>query len=550
MQNPTIATLSTAQAVVSMLELNGIDTLFCLPGVQNDSFFDALYDRTNAIRPIHARHEQACAYMALGYAMASGKPSAYVVVPGPGFLNTTAALSTAYAVNAPVLALTGQIQQSMIGRNVGLLHELPDQLAIMRGLTKWADRITTPAEAPGLVNEAFRRLLSGRRRPVALECAMDTWGRKAPVVLPSTAAQADPCPVDEDGVERAAKLLGAAQRPLIVVGGGAQDAGEHVVRIAEMLDAPVMTGRMGQGVIDGRHRLSVTSLAGYRFWSEADVVLAVGTRLQPQQMNWGMDDELKIIRIDIDSEELDRQKKPEIGIIGDAAATLRSLASRLGSHVAKHTGRAESVAETKAAATRKIHDTLAPQIAYLEAIRAALPDDGILVDELTQMGYAARLAYPTYKPRTFLSTGYQGTLGWGYATSLGAKVAKPDTPVVSISGDGGFLFTAMEMSTAAQNGIGVVAVVFSDGAYGNVKRIQQQAFNNRTIASDLHNPDFVKLAESFGIASERVKSPAELGAAISRGLGRGGPMLIDCPVGPLPDPWGLVALPRARPRKS
>src|SRR5215472_6400370 len=218
--------LSTAQAVVSMLEVNCIDTIFCLPGVQNDPFFDALYDRTNAIRPIHARHEQACAYMALGYAMATGKPSAYVVVPGPGFLNTAAALSTAYAVNAPVLALTGQIQQAMIGRNVGLLHELPDQLAIMRGLTKFADRITSPAEAPGLVNEAFRRLVSGRKRPVALECAMDTWGRRTPVVLPGAAAEADPCPVDEEAVERAAKLLGAAQRPLIVVGGGAQGAGE------------------------------------------------------------------------------------------------------------------------------------------------------------------------------------------------------------------------------------------------------------------------------------------------------------------------------------
>ena len=208
-----MTTLTTAQAVVSMLEVNGIDTIFCLPGVQNDAFFDALYDRTNAIKPIHARHEQACAYMALGFAMATGQPSAYVVVPGPGFLNTTAALSTAFAVNAPVLALTGQIQQAMIGRNVGLLHELPDQLAIMRGLTKWADRINAPAAAPGLVNEAFRRLLSGRRRPVALECAMDTWARKAPVDLIATPAKADPCPVDEDAVEGAAKLLGGAQRP-------------------------------------------------------------------------------------------------------------------------------------------------------------------------------------------------------------------------------------------------------------------------------------------------------------------------------------------------
>lgn len=543
-------TLTTAQAVVSMLELNGIDTLFCLPGVQNDSFFDALYDRTNAIKPIHARHEQACAYMALGYAMATGKPSAYVVVPGPGFLNTTAALSTAYAANAPVLALTGQIQQSMIGRNVGLLHELPDQLAIMRGLTKWADRITAPAEAPGLMNEAFRRLLSGRQRPVALECAMDIWGRKAPVVLPGTAATADPCPIDEEGVERAAKLLGNAQRPMIVIGGGAQGAGEYLLQIAEMLDAPVMTGRMGQGAIDGRHRLSVTMPAGYRFWGEADVVLAVGTRLQPQQQNWGVDDQLKIIRIDIDSQEIDRQRRPEIGIIGDATATLKALAAKLGKHNAKRQGRADAVAEIKASSTKKIRDAIGPQITYLEAIRKALPEDGILVDELTQMGYAARLAYPTYKPRTFLSTGYQGTLGWGYATSLGAKVAKPDTPVVSISGDGGFLFTAMEMATAVQNGIGVVAVVFSDGAYGNVKRIQQQAFNNRTIASDLHNPDFVKMGESFGIAAERVKSPAELGAAISRGIARGAPMLIDCPVGQLPDPWPLVQVPRIRPQPN
>ncbi len=542
-------TMTTAQAVVSMLELNGIDTLFCLPGVQNDSFFDALYDRTNAIRPIHARHEQACAYMALGYSMATARPSAYCVVPGPGFLNTTAALSTAYAVNAPVVALTGQIQQSMIGRNVGLLHELPDQLAIMRGLTKWADRITSPAEAPGLVNEAFRRTLSGRRRPVALECAIDMWGRKAPVVLPTRAAEPDPCPVDEDAVERAAKLLGGAQRPLIVVGGGAQGAGEDITRIAEMLEAPVVTGRMGQGVIDGRHRLSVTALAGYNYWIETDVVLAVGTRLQQHQMAWGVTSQ-KIIRVDIDSQELDRQRRPEIGIVGDAVATMKSLAGKLGAHNIKRNGRAEAVAELKAQATRKVCETLAPQIAYLDAMRAALPEDGILVDELTQVGYAARLAYPTYRSRTFLSPGYQGTLGWGYATALGVKVAKPDTPVLSISGDGGFLFTAMEMSTAAQNNIGVVGVVFSDGAYGNVKRIQQMAFNNRTIASDLHNPDFVKLGESFGIASERAKSPAELGAAITRALSRGGPTLIDCPVGPLPDPWGMVANPRLTPRKS
>lgn len=539
--------LTTAQAVVATLELNGIDTLFCLPGVQNDSFFDALYDRTNAIRPIHARHEQACAYMALGSAMATGQPSAYAVVPGPGFLNTTAALSTAYAVNAPVLALSGQIAQAMIGRNVGLLHELPDQLAIMRGLTQHAARIPAAAQAPAMVGDAFRRLRSGRRRPVALECAMDTWGRRADVVLPDAATPGDALPLDEDGVDRAVKLLGAAERPLICVGGGAQHAGEALRILAEALDAPVLAVRMGHGALDARHPLAVTAAAGHRFWAEADVVLAVGTRLQSQLMNWGADDSLKIVRVDIDSEELDRQRRPEIGIVGDSALVLAALADRIAAHNRTRTGRLAHVASVKAAADAAFRDRLAPQIAYLDAIRAALPENGILVDELTQMGYVARLAWPTYRPRTFLSPGYQGTLGWGFATSLGVKVAKPDTPVVSINGDGGFLFTAMELATAAQHGIAVVAVVFSDGAFGNVRRIQKQSYAGRTIATELRNPDFVKLAESFGVEAHRVEGPAALGAAVSRALGRGVPVLIDCPVGELPDPWPSIALPRVRP---
>jgi acetolactate synthase-1/2/3 large subunit len=540
--------MNAAQAVVAMLEKNGIDTIYCLPGVQNDPFFDALYDRTNAIRPIHARHEQACAYMALGAALATAKPQAYCVVPGPGFLNTTAALSTAYSANAPVLALVGQISQSLIGRNLGQLHELPDQLAIMRGLTKWSARIKSAAEAPSLVNDAFRQMLSGRRRPVGLECPMDVWGRPAAVVLPDHGGTAEPIPVDEEALEQAAKLLGNAERPLIVVGGGAQGASAEVKEIAEALQAPVLTIRMGQGVLDGRHPLSVTAPAGYRLWGEADVVLAVGTRLQTQQQVWGVDDQLKIIRIDADPEEIDRQHRPAIGIVGDAQPSLKVLANRLARHNRTRNGRAEAVQEIKAQTRAKL-SVLQPQLAYLEAIRAALPEDGLFVDELTQIGYAARIAFPVYKPRTFLTTGYQGTLGWGYATALGAKVARPDLPVLSVNGDGGFLFTANEMATAAQNGIGVVAVVFNDGAYGNVRRIQQQSYNGRTIASDLRNPDFVKMAESFGVEGVRAETPEALGKAITRGFARGGPVLIDAPVPQMPDPWQFVVQPRNRPKK-
>jgi len=541
--------MNTAQAIVAMLEKNGIDTIFCLPGVQNDVFFDALYDRTNKIRPVHARHEQACAYMALGAALATDKPQAYVVVPGPGFLNTTAALSTAYSANAKVLALIGQISQSLIGRNIGLLHELPDQLAIMRGLTKWSARIRGASEAPSLVNDAFRNMQSGRPRPVGLECAMDVWGRSAVVDLPAGGAVVEKIPVDEEALEQAAKLLGNAERPLIAVGGGAQAASAEVKALAEALQAPVLSIRMGHGVLDGRHALHVTGPAGYRLWGEADVVLAVGTRLQQQQQNWGVDEDLKIIRIDADPEELDRQNRPALGIVGEAAPCLRVLVDRLARHNKKRNGRAEAIREVKAQTAQRLA-VLKPQLEYLEAIRAALPEDGIFVDELTQIGYAARLALPVYKPRTFLSTGYQGTLGWGYATSLGVKVAKPDTPVLSVNGDGGFLFTAMEMATAAQNGIGVVAVVFNDGAYGNVKRIQQQSYKGRTIASDLRNPDFVKMAESFGVEGMRAETPDALRKCIERGFARGGPVLIDAPVGPMPDPWQFVQVPKNRPHKA
>jgi acetolactate synthase-1/2/3 large subunit len=537
--------MTTAQAVVGTMRRNGIDTIYCLPGVQNDPFFDALYDNTNAIRPIHARHEQGCAYMALGAALASGKPQVYAVVPGPGFLNTTAALSTAYACNAPVLALSGQIPLASVGRNLGLLHELPDQLAIMRGLTKWSARIKGAAEAPGLVNDAFRMMRSGRQRPVGLECSMDTWARKATVAMPRDGATPEAIPVDEDAVEAAAKLLGNAKRPLIAVGGGALHAGEALRAIAEALQAPVMAVRMGHGALDCRHPLAINSLAGHKFWASADVVLAVGTRLQTQLANWGVDSDLKIVRIDADPEEIVRQRAPDVGIVGDSALVLKALADKLGKHNAKRADRTEEVREMKARVMAGI-DGLRPQLDYLEAIRAALPEDGIFVDELTQVGYVARLAYQTYRPRTFITTGYQGTLGWGYATALGVKIAKPDTPVLSINGDGGFLFTANEMATAAQHNIPLVAVVFADGAYGNVKRIQQDQFNNRTIATDLKNPDFVKMAESFGVEGMRAHSPAELKTTIEKAFARKAPVLIEAPVGQMPDPWKHVALGRAR----
>ena len=272
-------TLTAGEAVVDGLVRNGIKTIFCLPGIQNDLFFDALHTRTDEIHPIHTRHEQAVAYMALGAAQASGKPSAFCVVPGPGFLNASTALATAYSTSSPVLALLGQIPLSAIDRGYGLLHEIRDQIGILRTMTKWAERIEGPQEAARLTHEAFRQLGAGRPRPVGLECPMDVWGRTAPVTLPDGPAEATTVPVDTDKIEEAAKLLGAAKNPMIVVGGGAQDANVEVRRVAEMLEAPVCGFRLGRGVLDSRHHLSITMPTG-RFWTPS-VLPDLMTRVSP-----------------------------------------------------------------------------------------------------------------------------------------------------------------------------------------------------------------------------------------------------------------------------
>ena len=537
--------LNTAEAVVTSLLANGIDTLFCVPGVQNDVLLDAFYQAGERIRIVHTRHEQGAAYMALGAAMATGKPSVYAVVPGPGFLNSTAALATAYACNAPVLALTGQIPQQQIGRGHGFLHEIPDQLGVMRSLTKWAQRITAPHDAPDLVEEAFRQMRSGRPRPVALECALDVWPEVADVRESGEARTRGGVPIDDGAIEAAAKLLCAAERPLIVVGGGAQHASAQVAALADMLQAPVAAGQMGFGVLDSRHPLSVNLQVAHKLWRDADVVLAVGTRLHVQQMNWGVDAGLAIIRVDIDPEEIGRFRPPAVGVIGDAAEVLARLTETMRGRLPARASRAREVQRARDAFEAE-SAVLEPQLEFLKAIRAALPEDGIFVDEVTQLGHAARFGYPVYRPRTFITPGYQGTLGWGYATALGVKIARPDCRVVSISGDGGFMFNVQEIATAVRHGIAVVAVVFDDGAYGNVKRAQEMRYGNRLIAWDLANPDFVYLAESFGLNATRVRTPGELTEALVEAFEADEPRLIHVPVGPMPDPWRFVHLPKVR----
>jgi acetolactate synthase-1/2/3 large subunit len=280
-------------------------------------------------------------------------------------------------------------------------------------------------------------------------------------------------------------------------------------------------------------------------WGEADVVLAVGTRLLNPMRQWGVDKKLQIVRVDADPDEPSRLQKPKVALVGDAAPILRRLIDSLAKVNMRRASRVDEMRQRQAKLQERLAK-LAPQLAFLEAIRAELPEDGIYVDEVTQMGFVARLALPVYGPRTFLSPGYQDNLGWGYATALGVQHARPDVPVLSINGDGGFLYTGNELATAIRHRIPLVAVVFVDGAFGNVRRIQQEQFDNRLIASDLANPDFVKYAESFGAAGRRASGPDELRVALREAFARREPTLIEVPVGSLPSPWEFIHMPRVR----
>jgi acetolactate synthase I/II/III large subunit len=549
-KNPAPARqMTTGDAVVAALSAHGLDTIYALPGVHNDAFFDALARNAETIRTLHTRHEQGAAYMALGAALATGKPQAYCVVPGPGLLNSSAALLTAYGMNAPVLALIGQNPEKHIGRGFAYLHEIADQPGIIARLVDWSERIRSPAAAPRLVAKAIQSMSVGRPGPTALECAIDVWGQSGPV-RPVAPLRMPVPPVDEDAVRAAAKRLGAAKRPLIVAGGGALDASAEVRQLAELLQAPVLSYRRGRGVIDDRNPLSANLPLGHELWAEADVVLGVGTHLHMPLLQWGTDRDLAIIRIDADPAEPARIVKPKVALIGPAAPILRRLLDVLPAHNARRPSRTGEMRERQAHMQQRLAK-LGPQLAYLAAIRTELPEEGIFVDEVTQVGFASRLAFPVYQPRTYISPGYQDNLGYGFATALGAQDARRDVPVVAITGDGGFLFTATELATAIRHRIPLVTVLFNDGAFGNVRRIQEENYGNRLIACDLANPDFVAFAESFGAAAMRAATPDELRRALKTAIARrDGPTLIEVPVGPMPSPWEFILMGRVRGTKA
>ena len=526
--------MTGGQALVESLKREGVQTIFGLPGIQLDWAFDALYAEKDSIKVIHPRHEQATGYMADGFARTTGEIGVFFVVPGPGVLNTTAALATAYACNSPILCITGQINSDLIDVGRGELHEIDDQLGMLRHVTKWNARAMTPGDVPYVVHEAFRQLRSGRPRPVEIEIPPDVLQRVGEVrlgeTLPPERSTGDP-----DRLEKAAVLLGRAERPIILVGGGvlASGAWDELRVLAEALEAPVIMSGHARGSMSDRHHLAQIQFALPELLPSADAVLAIGTRMI-QFANQPIDvGSRPLIRIDADPKQINRTVTSTIGIVADAQLALAELTNRVARHNRKRPSRRDELNAIKRALNEELN-AAEPQASLGRALRESMPDDTIFVSESTQVGYWARFGLPIYEPRTYLSSGYQGTLGYGFPTALGAQVGNPDKKVVSINGDGGFMFNVQELATAVQHGIPTITVVFDDGAFGNVRRIQERSFNGRTIASNLTNPSFAKLAEVFGMAGIRAEGADGLRGALKEAMTVAGPTLIEVPVGPMP----------------
>lgn len=534
--------MTGGQAMAQQLVLEGITDLFGIPGVQLDWATDGLRDVEDKLKFWVPRHEQTASYMADGYARSSGKIGACMVVPGPGLLNAMSGLATAWACNSPVLAIVGQIPSPAIGKGFGLLHEIQDQSQTLGTVTKWHALAKSPQDVPFLIREAVKQLHSGRPRPVAVEIPPDILSTTAEVSLLQPPAQEDiRMAPDAGSIETAARLLEGARFPVIFAGGGtlAADATAELERVADKLQAPVVMSDYGRGVLSDRHPLALNTLGGRAVFPHADVVLVVGSRFADSGAPvpaWPQD-KIKFIYMNTDTNSWGPPRLPTLALQCDARLGLAALGDALSGGRASRATAVTRVREWCEVQLREVQ----PQYDWTQSLRRAIPEDGILVQDLTQVCYYSRAFYPLYRPRTSITPGHQGTLGYSYPTALGVAAANPGKAVVCASGDGGFGYGLADLATAAKYKLGVVALVFNDGRFTNIRNAHKAAFG-RSTGYELNNPDFAKLADAFGVRTAMIHTPADLDKVLPEAIASGEPWLIDAQVGDMGDPWHLVRM--------
>lgn len=526
---------TVGEALISLLEAHGVDTVFGIPGVHTVELYRGLA-RSN-IRHVTPRHEQGAGFMADGYARVTGRPGVAFVITGPGLTNTMTAMGQARADSIPMLVISGVNAAPTLGKGLGYLHELPDQRGMMEKVALFSHRIENASELPEVLARAFALFASGRPGPVHIEIPTDVMGRAADGLASHTIDAAAPH-ADAATLAEAARLTSAARRPLILAGGGAKMAEAPLRRLAELLDAPVVETANARGLLH-KHPLGVPaspSLKAVRaLIAEADLVIAVGTEFGPTDYDMygdgGFVRPANLIRIDVDGKQLGRHPAT-LGIRADSAATLAAMAELLASARRNDpnenwgAARAEQVRE---AALEEIGPVMRSQVEAVEMIRDALPGS-IIVGNSTQPIYAANLYYDHDRPAGWFNaaTGF-GALGFGPPAAIGAALAVPDAPVVCLSGDGGFQFTLPELGAALDAEAPVIFVVWNNRGYREIETSMRDV-GVEPVGVSPAPPDFCKLAEAYGMAAERLGEVSGLPEALTRARATGKACLIEITV--------------------
>jgi acetolactate synthase-1/2/3 large subunit len=528
--------LSGGQAVVRALAAEGVRAVFGIPGVHNLDIYDALID-TPGIKHIVVRHEQGASFMADGFARATGEVGVLILTTGPGLTNALTGIAQAYSDSTPMLVLSAQVPVPLVDRERGYLHELRDQLGVARPVTLYNQRVGRVEDIMPAIASALACIRKGRPRPIHLDLPFDVLegtaevGEHVPALPPCECARPAPDPAL---IRRGAHVIARAERPLILAGGGATaaGAGQELIALAELLQAPIMLTGNGKGSVPEDHPLVLGNLGMDDVTNDvlrqADALLAFGTRfssMTTRGFTWPVPSQL--VHVDVDPAELGRNYPATVAITADARLGAAAMLDELkGLVTAARPARASEVAALRAKVVPGPEAQAPWELVCLRTIRKVLAPDDILVNDMTFLSYAAARFYQALKPRTIMHPRGYGTLGFSYPAALGAQVGQPDRRVLSISGDGGFLFSGTELATAMQYNLPVVALVVNNQGYGMVKRIQTRKFG-RSVDVDLHTPDYVKLAQAFGMASERIDGHADLEAALQRGFSERRPYLIE-----------------------
>lgn len=546
--------MNGAGQLVESLRAHAVEVAFGIISTHMMEVYDAMA-RAGAPRLVSGHHESALVYMADGYWRACGRPGVVLTSTGPGVANSVGAMGEAYACSASVLNITSTIPLEYLGKNRGYLHEAKDQTAMLETVTAWTRLVRRAADIGGAVDDAFEHFAARRPRPLALEVPIPFWREQVGDVERASARGGGGFTADERSIEQAARLLASARRPVIWAGGGVTSAAafRELQALAESLGAPVVVTSGGKGAFPADHDLfvGVAWVVGSQLSADgplfglvegADAILAVGTRFSRSSTGmWKLRMPRNLVQVDIDRGELGKIYPAEVAIEGDARHVLGRLVERLSGRqgAGPSQARVEEARAARAAHEEKVR-SLAPALCRMvDGLRAAIPRRALVVADATVlMNRWGNAIFPVYEPRGWISPhGWTG-IGFGFPAAIGAALAAGGRPVVAFTGDGGFQFNLQELATIREAGANLVVVVLNDGAYGALKEQQQTLYAGRYIGTAIGGPDYVRLAEAYGIAGVRASSLGELMSQLERAIGRSEPCVIDAAM-----PQGLERFP-------